>query len=393
MAERENMMKQCKWLILFSTWLLIMLVLNACTFSVEVLPTSSSLLPTSTHTSVPATFTTVAPTSVVSFPTPTLISIRLDTLSLLEIFTSFGEGEFTRSVAFTFDGKVLASAGGNNEDFAIRLWDVAGGQSILKLDGHTGIVWGLAFSPDGQMLASVSSDATAKIWDWRNGTLIQSLDFPAEVVSVSFSPDGRILAVGGVDEPQGDIQNAAIWTFSVSSWQPLLKFPEYWNIEAMVYSPDGRWLIGGGTSRNVKVWRTGDGTSVFILSHAHQVLDAAVSPDGSIVATATCQVTVNEECTEGGVWLWNLSNGRLLNKLRGFPDVVESVSFSVDGSSMIAASRNGTMRVYATSDFQQQFEATPPGGNGIMTPSPDGGLLATGGNNGVVHLWKVVYRP
>lgn len=393
MAERENMMKQCKWLILFNTWLLIMLVLNGCTFSVEVLPTSSSLLPTSTHTSVPPTFTPVAPTSVVSFPTPTLISIRLDTLSLLEIFTSFGEGEFTRSVAFTFDGKVLASAGGNNEDFAIRLWDVAGGQSILKLDGHTGIVWGLAFSPDGQMLASVSSDATAKIWDWRNGTLIQSLDFPAEVVSVSFSPDGRILAVGGVDEPQGDIQNAAIWTFSVSSWQPLLKFPEYWNIEAMVYSPDGRWLIGGGTSRNVKVWRTGDGTSVFILSHAHQVLDAAVSPDGSIVATATCQVTVNEECTEGGVWLWNLSNGRLLNKLRGFPDVVESVSFSVDGSSMIAASRNGTMRVYATSDFQQQFEATPPGGNGIMTPSPDGGLLATGGNNGVVHLWKVVYRP
>jgi len=393
MAERENMMKQCKWLILFNTWLLIMLVLNGCTFSVEVLPTSSSLIPTSTHTSVPPTFTPVAPTSVVSFPTPTLISIRLDTLSLLEIFTSFGEGEFTRSVAFTFDGKVLASAGGNNEDFAIRLWDVAGGQSILKLDGHTGIVWGLAFSPDGQMLASVSSDATAKIWDWRNGTLIQSLDFPAEVVSVSFSPDGRILAVGGVDEPQGDIQNAAIWTFSVSSWQPLLKFPEYWNIEAMVYSPDGRWLIGGGTSRNVKVWRTGDGTSVFTLSHAHQVLDAAVSPDGSIVATATCQVTVNEECTEGGVWLWNLSNGRLLNKLRGFPDVVESVSFSVDGSSMIAASRNGTMRVYATSDFQQQFEATPPGGNGIMTPSPDGGLLATGGNNGVVHLWKVVYRP
>jgi eukaryotic-like serine/threonine-protein kinase len=223
--------------------------------------------------------------------------------------------------------------------------------------------------------------------------LIQSLDFPAEVVSVSFSPDGRILAVGGVDEPQGDIQNAAIWTFSVSSWQPLLKFPEYWNIEAMVYSPDGRWLIGGGTSRNVKVWRTGDGTSVFTLSHAHQVLDAAVSPDGSIVATATCQVTVNEECTEGGVWLWKLSNGRLLSKLRGFPDVVESVSFSVDGSSLIAASRNGTMRVYATSDFQQQFEATPPGGNGMMTPSPDGGLLATGGNNGVVHLWKVVYRP
>jgi len=312
---------------------------------------------------------------------------------MLEIFTSFGEGEAPRSLAFTPDGTVLASAGGNNEDFAIRLWDVASGQSIGKLDGHSGIVWGVAFSPDGQMLVSVSSDATAKIWDWRNGTLLQSLDFPAEVVSVSFSPDGQILAVGGVDEPQGDVQNAAIWTFSVGSWKPLLKFPEYWNITAMVYSPDGRWLVGGGTSRNVQIWRTGDGTSIFTLNHAHQALDAAISPDGSTVATATCQITTNDECTEGGVWLWNLSTGRLINKLRGFPDVVESVTFSVDGSSLIAASRDGMLRVYATSDYQPQFEATPPGGNGIMTLSPDGGLLATGGANGAVHLWKIVYRP
>jgi len=392
MAERENAMKQSKWLRPVIDFILIIL-LSACTFSVEVLPTTSSSLPTAAQTSVPPTFTPVAPTSILSLPTPTLISIRADTLSLLEIFTSFGEGESPRTMAFTPDGAVLASAGGNNEDFAIRLWDVASGQSLRKLDGHSGIVWGLAFSPDGQMLVSASSDATAKIWDWRNGTLIQSLDFPAEVVSVSFSPDGQILAVGGVDEPQGDVQLAAIWTFSVGSWKPLLKFPEYWNITALVYSPDGRWLAGGGTSRNVQIWRTGDGTSVFTLNHAHQVLDAAISPDGSIVATATCQVTINDECTEGSVWLWNLSTGRLINKLKGFPDVVESVAFSVDGSSLIASSRDGMLRVYATSDYQPQFEATPPGGNGVMTLSPDGGLLATGGANGVVHLWKVVYRP
>jgi len=387
-------MKHRKWLRPIIGCMLTTLLLNACTFSVEVLPTATtSSLPTAMQTSIPPTFTPIAPTSILSLPTPTLISIRVDTLSLLEIFTSFGDGEALRSVAFTPDGTVLASGGGNNEDFAIRLWDVASGQSIGKLDGRSGIVWGLAFSPDGQMLVSVSSDATAKIWDWRNGTLLQSLDFPAEVVSVSFSPDGQILAVGGVDEPQGDVQNAAIWTFSVGSWKPLLKFPEYWNITAMVYSPDGRWLVGGGTSRNVQIWRTGDGTSVFTLNHAHQVLDAAISPDGSTVATATCQITTNDECTEGGVWLWNLSTGRLINKLRGFPDVVESVAFSVDGSSLIAASRDGMLRVYATSDHQPVFEATPPGGNGIMTLSPDGGLLATGDANGEVRLWKVVYRP
>lgn len=224
------------------------------------------------------------------------------------------EGEVLRSVAFTPDSAVLASAGGNNEDFAIRLWDVANGQSIGRLDGHIGIVWGVAFSPDGRMLVSVSSDATARIWDWHSGALVQSLDLPGEVVSVSFSPDGQILAVGGVDEPLGDLQNAAIWTFFVDSWNPLLKFPEYWNITALAYSPDGRFLVGGGTSRNVQIWRTSDGTSLFTLNHPHQVLDAAVSPDGSTVATATCQNTLNDECTEGAVWLWNLSNGKLIDR-------------------------------------------------------------------------------
>ena len=377
--------------------MLMAMSLNACIFSVEVLsvgtptsppPNEPSLPPTATQTPVPITL--IPPSA-----TPTLILIRDNTLSMLEIFMNVGGGELLRSVAFTPDSAVLATAGGNVEDFTIHLWDVASGESIGQLDGHTGIVWGVTFSPDGQMLASVSSDKTAKIWDWRNRSLLKSLDLAGEVVSVSFSPNGQILAVGGVDEPLGDLQNASIWTFFVDSWTPLLKFPEYWNITALAYSPDGRFLVGGGTSRNVQVWRTSDGTSLYTLSHPHQVLDVAVSPDGSTAATATCQITLGEECTEGAVWLWNLSNGRLIDKdkLRHFPNVVESVAFSEDGSALIAASRDGTLRVYATSNYQELFEATPPGGNGILTLSLDGRLLATGGANGAVHLWKVVDRP
>lgn len=390
-------MRRYRRIRLITSFMLTAISLNACIFSVEVLsvgtptshpPTELTLLPITTQTPVPITLT---PPSA----TPTLISIRDNTLSMLEIFMNVGGGELLRSAAFTPDSTVLATAGGNVEDFAIHLWDVASGESIGKLDGHTGIVWGVAFSSDGQMLVSVSSDKTAKIWDWRNRTLLKSLDLPGEMVSVSFSPDGQILAVGGVDEPLGDLQNAAIWTYFVDSWNPLLKFQEYWNITALTYSPDGKFLIGGGTSRNVQVWRTSDGTSIFTLSHPHQVSDAAVSPDGSMVATATCQITLGDDCTEGAVWLWNLSNGRLIDRdrLRHFPNAVESVAFSVDGSTLIAASRDGTLRVYATSDYQELFEATPPGGTGILALSPDGGLLATGGANGVVHLWKVVNRP
>jgi WD40 repeat protein len=388
-------MRQPKWFLLTIPFVLSALLLDACSFSVQVLPTSDSSAAPGLQGSTPSlpTETAIPPTAVLASETPTLISIRADTLSMLEIFKSVEAGELVRSLAFTPDGTILAAAGGNTNDFAVHLWNVASGESFGTLEGHTAIVWSVAFSPDGELLVSVSSDKTAKIWDWRSGKLIQSLDFPGEAVSVSFSPDGQTLAVGGVDELEGQIQHAAIWTFSVGTWKQLLKFPEYLDIAALAYSPNGRWLVGGGTSRNVQVWRASDGTSVFTLNHSHQVTKAVISPDGSTVATATCQTTVNEECSEGGVWLWDLATGRLINRLTGFPDVVEGVAFSMDGSSLVVASRDGTVRVYATEDYQRRFEATPPGGNGVLALSPDSGFLATGGANGAVHVWKVVYRP
>ncbi len=385
-------MKRIKWLSGLIVITLSVSLLDACSFSIQVLtaPVAPKATPTSIQ-AIPFTPTVVPSTIILPSATPTLVPIRVDTIQMITIFRSFDLKEGMRSLAFTPDGTVLAAAGGNTEDFAIHLWDVTNGQAIGTLSGNSGIVWGVAFSPNGQMLASASSDKTAKIWDWRSGTLLKTLNFPDQVGSISFSPDGQTLAVGGLDDLPS--LRAAIWTFSTGSWKPLLKIPEYVNITAMTYSPNGRWLVGGGASRNVQVWRTSDGTSVFTLNHAHQVLDVAVSPDNSTAATATCGSTLNDQCTEGSIWVWDLSTGKLIKKLANFPNVVESVAFSADGSALIAASRDGTLRVYATSNYESQFEADPPGGNGVMTLSPDGRLLATGGATGEVRLWKIVERP
>ena len=388
-------MKQRKWLQLITCFVLSTLLLDSCSFSIQVLSTPTSPPPTATFTSIAptATQTAVVPTEILPSVTPTLIPIRADTLYMLEIFKSFQFEDVVHTLAFTPDGTVLAAAGGNTEGFDIHLWDVASGRDIGFLNGHSDIVWNMAFSPDGQLLVSASSDGTAKVRDWRNGDILKILEFPSEVTSVSFSPDGQNLAVGGVDETVNQIRNASVWTFAVDSWEPLVKFPEYLNITALAYSPDGSMLVGGGTSRNVQVWRTSDGTSVFTLNHAHQVGKAAISPDGSTVATTTCLTVVNTECTEGGVWLWDLPTGKLLRKLGNFADIVGDVAFSADGSTLIAASHNGTLRFYRTTDYQTLFDFTAPGRISAMALSPDGGLLATGDFNGEVHLWKIVYRP
>ena len=384
------------------------LLLDACSFSVEVMnttnihdgmsaPSNESLPAPTTEPGLSATptqpFTPPAPTGVFLLPTPTLISIREGTYSMLENFINVRQKEIVHGLAFTPDEAFLASTGGQDENFDIYIWDVISGQQITNLTGHTDNVWDLSFSPDGQLLASVSSDRTAKVWDWRNGSVLQTLDFPGEVARVRFSPDGQSLTVGGVDEPVNQISNAAIWTFSVGSWEPLVKYPEYWNILTMEYSPRGETLAGGGTSRNVQVWQVGSPDPLFTLNHAHQAGNAAVSPDGSSLATSTCITVVNAECTDGGFWLWDLPTGRLIRKVNGFPNIVVDLAYTADGSTLIAASRDGTLRFYATSDYAPRFEALSPGGISAMALSPESGILATGEFDGEIHLWKNVYHP
>ncbi len=371
--------------------------LIACSLAGDIAPTAplavtptTSLAPTNTR--IPPTLTPLPPT-----PTPLPPAITSGTVGGLSIFATFAEGELVRSLAFSPDGAALAAAVSDAAATigTIRLFDTASGLPLRTLEGHTLAVWGLTISPDGRFLASAGRDHTARLWDWRTGSLVHSFDFPNDVVTVEFSPDSRTLAVGGVDQPPGvPLQDATIWTYDVDTWEPGIKFAEFWNIADIAYSPDGTRIAGGGTSRNVRVWRTSDGAQEFILYHSHQAGSIAISPDGSTLATGTCQQSTDaSQCTDGAIWLWDLATGRRIHELTGFPEGVVDVEFSHDGSAVIGGSRDGTLRAYRMSDYELLLvTASSVGGSPAaiiaMAISSDGRFLATAGN-GRINMWRV----
>jgi WD40 repeat protein len=103
------------------------------------------------------------------------------------------------NVAFSPDGKLLASGGSG--DGSVRIVDVGSGIEIACLRGHKNFVRVVAFSPEGKCLASGSADKTVRLWDARNGAEIMVLrGHTKEVQMVAFSPDGRRLASGASDK-------------------------------------------------------------------------------------------------------------------------------------------------------------------------------------------------
>jgi WD40 repeat protein len=132
-----------------------------------------------------------------------------DVASGREVRTLTGHTSDVRSVAFSPDGRLLASGSCGQPltqspwcaQGEIKLWDVASGREVRTLTGHTSSVLSVAFSPDGRLLASGSRDKTIKLWEVATGSEVRSLKgHTSDVRSVAFRPDGRLLASGSDDE-------------------------------------------------------------------------------------------------------------------------------------------------------------------------------------------------
>jgi hypothetical protein len=168
-----------------------------------------------------------------------------------------GHTELVFSVAFSPDGRLAYSTSGGDHsggwrdgtDAAVRIWDVETGREVRKLEGHKGIVWTVAVSPDGRRLLSAGNDKAAILWDAETGAEIRRFrEHTLEVRCASFLPDGRRAVSCGHD------RTVRLW--DVETGQEIRRFPGHTSeIGWLAVSPDGRWLLSAEhDGRNLLLW-------------------------------------------------------------------------------------------------------------------------------------------
>jgi hypothetical protein len=273
-------------------------------------------------------------------------------------------------VAFSPDGTLLATV---SWDKTVRLWDAASGAPVRTLTGHTGSVSGVAFSPDRTLLATASHDYTARLWDAASGAPVRTLTGHTSLVySVAFSPDGTLLATVSRD--------GIARLCEVASGNCLRALTGHTGgASGVAFSPDGTLLATGSVDTTVWLWEVASGAPVRTLTGHSKVYSVAFSPDGTLLATGGVDTTVR---------LREVAGGAQVRTLKGHANSVAGVAFRPDGTLLATANHNGTAELWGVASGARV--RTLKGHTDLLTGvafSPGGTRLATSSMDNTARLW------
>jgi small GTP-binding protein len=284
---------------------------------------------------------------------------------------------------------------------------------FCTLEGHKGVVFSIAFDPEGHSLASGSADGSIMLWDVKNGNLLRAFEGHNNkaVYCVAFNPEGDTLASGSDDN------TVRLWEATSGKLLRTLEGHKYW-VMSVAFDPKGHWLASGSIDQTVKLWNLTSGILLCTLEgHTSGVMSVVIDPEGSILATGSQDLTVklwdpNSKALvstlkghnsglycvafdrqgrflasgshDQTVKLWDATNGKLLHTLEGHIEYVDMVAFSADGRLLATKSGDNTIRLWSCETWETVAVIPVPTRSGWWIPGlafhPSLPLLATVGS-------------
>jgi len=294
------------------------------------------------------------------------------------------------TIAFSPDGRIMASG---SWDCSLKLWEVATG-ALLWSGKHASYVNSVVFSPDGSRLASGGSDSLVRLWNVRSGVQLDTLPHPGQVSMVAWGPDERLLATG---DAEGYIR---LWQLKKNDPARCLQtIAGHTNwVDGLAFAADGHTLATASWDGIFKLWNIStlfdqgedeqliteitSGRPLQTLSdHAERMNRVAWSPDGRIIASGGFEKTIR---------LWEVETGSYGSALLGHTNAVTGLAFTPDSHSLLSGSEDGTLRVWDIPSGQcirvlQGYAASLYD----IDWSPDGSRLVSGGSDGLVTIYAV----
>lgn len=308
-------------------------------------------------------------------------------LRTLQIVEPSADRKGVTNVTYSPDGKTLAIVTYNG---MLLFYDTGTWQEIDRVTAHNALIWGMAYTHDGNLIATGAEDGTIKLWDAHSKTLLNAFDIKdctdrticaenqnSKVNTLTFNHDGKLLAVAGSD--------SIIRVWDVTSRKFAFAFSnknahtgEVW---MLAFNPNGKQIASVSTDRLVKIWDVASHEWVMdITGHNDWVYAVAYSPDGKRLITAGADRIIR---------IWDTTYGRLLDSLPGHTGQIFDLIVSADGKYLASACEDATIRIWNITKAGNYEIHTLMDDNKVNTVaySLDNRLFATGGHSQKIKIW------